>query len=70
MTKIKSSPLYVEVDEFEYNMYGTPTRRNKQLAKILKRIGGVNHAVPAGTYIFDVKFDWKRFQFCASLKEA
>jgi len=70
MTKKKPSPLYVEVTEGRYDMYGTPTRRNKQLAAILKRIGGVNESVPPGTYIFDVKFDWKRFKFCCHLGEA
>lgn len=60
------SRLYVEVTETDYLMRGKLTLRNLMLARLLQRIGGVNHSVPPGMYTFSVGLN-RKLQVCTNL---
>lgn len=62
-------PLYIQVYETSYSMFGMPTIRNLFLARMVKVLGGINEGVQPGTYIFTMKIN-KKFQICTSLNEA
>jgi hypothetical protein len=63
----KKSPLYIEVSEKKYDMFGVPSIRNRILAEFLKALGGINESVEPGTYIFSVHLN-RRLRFVSDLR--
>lgn len=64
----KREPFYIEVSESRYNMYSEPTFRNRFIAGLVQRMGGISETVSPGTYILDVKIGFFKIMF--DLREA
>lgn len=61
MTK---NPLYIFVDDNDWNAYGKLTYWNSLKMQILRKLGGISDTVSPGTYVFDLELTRKGFVVC------